>query len=100
MYNQILCALVIIFAISAVSSDDFTSQNEILDYENDRDPIIYGIKNESVVHPNIPKITWFDSARNALAGPAGKIVVTMAKEMIARSTGNSQVKNIQICKEN
>lgn len=91
MYNQIICALVIVFALSAVFADDFTSQNEVLDYGHDREPVIYGFKNESVAHPNIPKDTWFDSARYALAGPAGRIVITMAKEMLARSTGNSQV---------
>lgn len=34
---------------------------------------------------------WFDTARNALAGPAGQVAVHMAKEMISRQTGNSQV---------
>lgn len=91
MYKQKLCGLVILLTFSAVSPDDFTSQNEVLDYDHDHDPVIYGIRNDSVVYPSAPKDTWLESARNALAGPAGRIVVTMAKEMIARSTGNSQV---------
>lgn len=37
---------------------------------------------------------WFNSARNALAGPAGQMVVHMAKEMISRSAGNSQVSHL------
>lgn len=35
---------------------------------------------------------WWETARNALSGPAGQIIVSMAKEMISRSTGNSQVR--------
>lgn len=35
---------------------------------------------------------WFDTARQALAGPAGQMVVHVAKEMISRSAGNSQVR--------
>lgn len=34
---------------------------------------------------------WMDKAKDALAGPAGQMVVHFAKEMISRSTGNSQV---------
>lgn len=34
---------------------------------------------------------WMATAKDALAGPAGQMVVHFAKEMISRSTGNSQV---------
>lgn len=34
---------------------------------------------------------WVDTAKDALSGPAGQMVVHFAKEMISRSTGNSQV---------
>lgn len=34
---------------------------------------------------------WMDTAKEALAGPAGQMVVHFAKEMISRSAGNSQV---------
>lgn len=34
---------------------------------------------------------WFETATNALAGPAGQMVVHFAKEMISRQAGNSQV---------
>lgn len=91
MYKQIVCGFVVLLTFSAVRSDEFTSQNEVLDYDHDRDPVIYGIRNDSTVYPSAPKDTWLDSARSALTGPAGRIVMTMAKEMIARSTGNSQV---------
>lgn len=92
MYKQIVCGFVLLLTFSAVRSDEFMSQNEVLDYDHDRDPVIYGIRNDSTVYPSAPKDTWLDSARSALTGPAGRIVMTMAKEMIARSTGNSQVK--------
>lgn len=35
--------------------------------------------------------TWFESARNALIIPAGQIAYQVAREMISRSAGNSQV---------
>lgn len=34
---------------------------------------------------------WMDTAKSALAQPAGQLAVHFAKEMIRRSTGNSQV---------
>lgn len=34
---------------------------------------------------------WFDTAKDAMSGPAGQMVVHFAKEMISRSAGNSQV---------
>lgn len=37
---------------------------------------------------------WMNTARDALAGPAGQMVVHFAKEMISRSTGNSQVMDL------
>lgn len=37
---------------------------------------------------------WFDTAKDAMAGPAGQMVVHFAKEMISRSTGNSQVMDL------
>ncbi len=37
---------------------------------------------------------WMDTAKDALSGPAGQMVVHFAKEMISRSTGNSQVMNL------
>ncbi|KAJ6635753.1 hypothetical protein Bhyg_14339 [Pseudolycoriella hygida] len=39
---------------------------------------------------------WMDTAKNALAGPAGKMVVYFAKEMISRSSGNSQILSLNL----
>lgn len=36
---------------------------------------------------------WMDMASNALAGPAGQLVVHFAKEMMSRQDGSSQVYN-------
>lgn len=38
--------------------------------------------------------SWMDTAKDALAGPAGKMAVHLAKEIISRSTGNSQVMSL------
>lgn len=114
MYTK--CAigvLIIAFAIKSVRLDDLTAlQNEIMDSNyngavgssgsgsnNGVDQMNYGgnrleINNKNQNIENLaepPRHTWLDSARNALSGPAGQIVVSMAKEMISRSTGNSQV---------
>lgn len=104
--------LVIIgFAIESVRLDDLSAlQNEIMDSNyngaigsagngNGGDQMNYGgnhmeVNNKNQNIENLaepPRHTWFDTARNALSGPAGQIVVHMAKEMISRSTGNSQV---------
>lgn len=112
MYTK--CAigvLIIAFVIKSVRLDDLTAlQNEIMDSNYNGavgsggigsgvDQMNYGgnrleINNKNQNIENLaepPRQTWFDSARNALSGPTGQIVVQMAKEMISRSTGNSQV---------
>lgn len=108
MYTK--CAigvLIIAFAIKSVRLDDLAAlQNEIMDSNYNgavgnggNDQINYGgnaleINNKN---PNLPPFAepprqgWFESARNALSTPAGHIVIHMAKELISRSTGNSQV---------
>lgn len=121
MYTK--CAigvLIIAFAIKSVRLDDMTVlQNEIMDSNyngavggNGGGGGAGGIdqqmnfggshlevnnKNQNIENlAEPPRHTWFDSARNALSGPAGQIVVHMAKEMISRSTGNSQVCVIRV----
>lgn len=97
-----ICVLVISVAMKSVHSDDMVSHNEIMDSDFSGDQISYGKRNEidniaarpleNAYGPPAPAETsWLDSARTALSGPAGQIVVNMAKEMISRSTGNSQV---------
>lgn len=103
--------VIIAFAIKSVRLDDMSAlQNEIMDSNYNGaigsagggggvDQMNYGgnrmeINNKNQNIENLaepPRQTWFDTARNALSGPAGQIVVHMAKEMISRSTGNSQV---------
>lgn len=39
---------------------------------------------------------WMDTAKNALSGPAGQIMVQFAKEMISRSAGNSQILSLNL----
>lgn len=91
MPNKISCILVIILILKPAYSADFISDNEVLDYDHNREPDLYGIKNNSFPHQSSPNISWLSSAKNALSGPAGRIAVSVVREMIARSTGNSQV---------
>lgn len=97
----VIGSLVISLALKSVCSEDIT-QNEIIDsnysgnqYGNRHEiDIISGngqMNNDGYGQPQPPTKTWIESARNALSGPAGQMVVHMAKEMISRSTGNSQV---------
>lgn len=37
------------------------------------------------------RVGWIETAKNALAAPAGQMAVHFAKELISRSAGNSQV---------
>lgn len=37
------------------------------------------------------RLGWIETAKNALAAPAGQMAVHFAKELISRSAGNSQV---------
>lgn len=91
MPNQISCIFVILLILKPAYTADFISENEVLDYDHNREQDVYIIKNNSFIHQSSPNNSWLSSARNALAGPAGRIAVSVAKEMIARSTGNSQV---------
>lgn len=75
-------AVAIICLIGAI--EVISAQNDIMDPNYGRDPM-------TTYNSQGGQGTWFDSAKNALAGPAGQMVVHMAKEMISRSAGNSQV---------
>lgn len=39
------------------------------------------------------QVGWLERAKSALVGPAGQVMVHVAKEMISRSAGNSQVRH-------
>lgn len=85
------CALIVpVLVGSATIGDVPNGQNEITELDYNRAPADYGA-NYSGQNMGIGGNTWLDTARNALSGPAGQIVVHVAKEMISRSTGNSQV---------
>lgn len=104
VFKHLICIFLITIIIESVRPDDMIAQNEIMDSNYSGDQISYGKRNDIDNIPPRPldntygppasmpsQETWLDSARNALSGPAGQIVVHMAKEMISRSTGNSQV---------
>ena len=59
------------------------AQNDIVDQR--RDPFLYQNKDDG---------NWFQTAKNAIQGPAGQIIVHFSKEAINRSAGNSQVGSI------
>ncbi|XP_031636410.1 uncharacterized protein LOC116349214 [Contarinia nasturtii] len=106
LFKCVIGVWMITIAVKSVRCDDI-AQNEIQDsnyggdqYGNRQEienvpgngpndaPIVYG--------PQPPSGSWFDSARNALNGPTGQIVVSMAREMISRSTGNSQILSLNL----
>lgn len=101
----VIGSVVISLALKSVYSEDIT-QNEIIDsnysgnqYGNRHEIDMFsgnGQMNNGYGPPQPPTKTWMESARNALSGPAGQMVVHMAKEMISRSTGNSQVNKQKI----
>lgn len=95
----VIGVVVISIALKSVRSDDINAQNEIMDSTYSGDHMNYGkIDNiprdglfDNGYGPQPPTESWLETARNAMSGPAGQIIVSMAKEMISRSTGNSQV---------
>lgn len=95
----VIGVVVVSIALKSVHSDDLTGENEIIDSSYNDDQMNYGkIDNGNVNGPlgseygsQVPAESWLDTARNALSGPTGQIIVHMAKEAISRSTGNSQV---------
>lgn len=89
--KYLVCALIVPTLIGSAVIDDVASgQNEITELDYNRAPVGYAGGYSGHNEGNGGN-TWLDSARNALSGPAGQMVVHMAKEMISRSTGNSQV---------
>lgn len=96
-FKYVICIVMVSVASKSVFCDDLTSQNEIMSTNYGEEQINFdngqrnGQLDNSVYGPQPPTETWLDTARNALSGPTGQMVVTMAKEMISRSTGNSQV---------
>uniref|UniRef100_A0A1B0DQL3 Uncharacterized protein n=1 Tax=Phlebotomus papatasi TaxID=29031 RepID=A0A1B0DQL3_PHLPP len=45
---------------------------------------------------SVKSMGWTEKARSLISGPAGQIVVNLAKEMLSRSTGNSQVLSLNL----
>lgn len=89
LIKYVFCALIVPALISSATLDDVSNgPNEINEMDYNRASTDYYGGNYS---GNNDGNTWLDTARNALSGPAGQMVVHMAKEMISRSTGNSQV---------
>lgn len=95
--KYVICVVMVSVALKSVLCDDMTGPNEIMSTNFGEEPMNYdnsqrnGQMDNNVYGPQPPTESWLDTARNALSGPTGQMVVTMAKEMISRSTGNSQV---------
>lgn len=96
LMKYIGCALIVPTLIGSAIIDDVTAgQNEITELDYNRAPVDYGGNYVGNVEAS-GSTTWLDTARNALSGPAGQIVVHVAKEMISRSTGNSQILSLNL----
>lgn len=90
--------LIICFIKNLVYANENISQNEIIDSNYGSDQAVYGAENGNPVqtYPNaLSGETWYGTAQKLMVAPAGQIAVQMAKEMISRSTGNSQVNKIK-----
>lgn len=70
------------------------AQNEISELNNGFENIIHESEKDYNIQPHenaSSNNSWLDSAKRLMAEPAGQIAVHVAKEVISRSTGNSQV---------
>lgn len=77
--------LIVFVIVSALLATTTLAQNELTEHNYEMDPY----QNQQ------NRGSWMHSAREAIAGPAGQFVVHMAKEMISRQAGNSQVSIIK-----
>lgn len=94
LLKYFVCVLIVAsVASSAIIDDPANGQNGIVDADFTRATTDYTDASAVNAYGNSVGSTWIETARNALSGPAGQMVVHMAKEMINRSAGNSQVKN-------
>lgn len=92
MKNVLVCFLMLVCVAKLVRSNETNAQNDGLN--NGFENIIYGTENDYNTQSfgNASSSNyWLDSAKRLMAQPAGQIVVHVAKEVISRSTGNSQV---------
>lgn len=95
LIKHIVCALIVPSLIGSAIIDDVpNAQNEINEMDYNHAPADYYGSNNNNSNEGVRGHTWLDTARKSLSGPAGQMVVHMAKEMISRSTGNSQVNAI------
>ncbi|XP_055908228.1 uncharacterized protein LOC129943040 [Eupeodes corollae] len=78
MHHIVKCIVVYLIIASGISANDESS----------------GMGNEIVERNG--QGSWFKSAENVLAGPAGHVVVEVAKDLLSRSTGNSQVLSLNL----
>lgn len=94
MKNILVCFLMLVCAAKLVQSDETNAQNELNGFNRGFENIIYGTDKDYNIqaYDNASSSnSWLDSAKSLMAEPAGQIVVHVAKEVISRSTGNSQV---------
>lgn len=84
----ILSVLLISNALGLINSQRI-SQNDVSDTTVAASPLNHYNYD---AYNNRSKLSWMETAKNTLSGPAGRLVVHFAKEMISRSAGNSQVK--------
>lgn len=94
MKNILVCFLMLVCVAKLVQSDDMNAQNELNGLNRGFENIIYGTDKDYNIQPYdnaSSSNSWLDSAKSLMAEPAGQIVVHVAKEVISRSTGNSQV---------
>lgn len=97
MKNILVCFLILVCVTTLVRSDETNAQNEMNGLYSGSENIIYGSGKDYNNQPYdnaTSSNSWLDSAKRLMADPAGQIVVHVAKEVISRSTGNSQVLHV------
>lgn len=98
LFRVVIGALVLPSLMHAAKIDDTAgfggmanTQNEIAESNYSHDQLDYALGEKYAPPPEQRPTNWLQTAREALSGPAGEFAVHFAKEMISRSTGNSQV---------
>lgn len=87
--NAVLCSLV----LHSILLCEGRESSKYLRYNSDLQPK-YHHSNNSVVGGKagvVGALHWLQSAQDMFSSPAGHVMVQVAKELLNRSTGNSQV---------
>lgn len=89
--SWIVCVFVVIQLICLIAGQSMDHLNDVSGPEAAAGLPKYSDRGGMHAYDRNKGRGWMEQAKDAIAGPAGQMMVHFAKEMISRSAGNSQV---------